>query len=256
MSLNIYERTPFKNIFVLPPMGDEGAALGSAIYQAFKLNLDLNWLKKYVMPYLGAEIDYNQNIEQEIKKFKNIEYTFIGKEWYKEAADSIANNKIIAVANGKMEFGPRALGNRSILANVMHKDTQDRINLTVKRRPKYQPFCPTILEEERERLFEKSYKHKHMATAFRMKREFWDILPSAIHIDGTARPQFVEKDDNEDIYNLLKELKRLTGYGIMINTSFNLHGRTIVRTISDAITDFIDCNIDELFIEGYKIVRK
>jgi carbamoyltransferase len=155
-----------------------------------------------------------------------------------------------------MEFGPRALGNRSIIASPMFDDTRHRINSTVKRRPNYQPFCPSILEEERERLFNNSFSHKHMAIAFRMKDEFIKDLPCAVHVDGTSRPQFVEKEDNSNYYRYLKALKDLTGYGVSLNTSFNLHGRTIVRTPKDAVIDFIDCNIDELFIEGFRVKRK
>jgi carbamoyltransferase len=94
-----------------------------------------------------------------------------------------------------------------------------------------------------------------MAIAFRMKDEFIKDLPCAVHVDGTARPQFVEEKDNPNYYRYLKELKNITGYGVSLNTSFNLHGRTIVRTPQDAVVDFIDCNIDELFIEGYRVRR-
>ena len=113
-----------------------------------------------------------------------------------------------------------------------------------------------ILEEERERLFHNSFSHKHMAIAFRMKDEFIKDLPCAVHVDGTARPQFVEEKDNPNYYRYLKALKDITGYGVSLNTSFNLHGRTIVRTPENAVVDFIDCNIDELFIEGYRVKRK
>lgn len=121
--------------------------------------------------------------------------------------------------------------------------------MTVKRRPSFQPFCPSVLEEERERLFESSYPHKHMAIAFRMRKEFHAQIPGAIHIDGTARPQFVEESDDGLYYHILKELKEKNKFGITINTSFNLHGRTIVRTAEDAIRDFIDCQIDTLYLE-------
>ena len=120
-------------------------------------------------------------------------------------------------------------------------------------RPSFQPFCPSILEDDRERLFENSFSHKHMAIAFRMKKEFISDLPCAVHIDGTARPQFIEESDNPAYYQYLKTLKEITGYGVSLNTSFNLHGRTIVRTPQDAIKDFLDCNIDELYIEGFKV---
>ena len=126
---------------------------------------------------------------------------------------------------GRMEFGPRALGNRSILANPTLPSTRDRLNNSVKRRPWYQPFGPSMLDEERERLFEASAPNKHMTMAFRMKREYWGQLPAAVHVDGTARPQFVEERDNPAFYELLKELKARTGFGVVINTSFNLHGR-------------------------------
>ena len=138
----------------------------------------------------------------------------------------------------------------------MRENIHERINANVKKRPNYQPFCPSILEEERERLFENSFPHKHMAIAFRMKEEFIQDLPCAVHVDGTARPQFVEEKDNPNYSRYLKALKEITGYGVSLNTSFNLHGRTIVRTPQDALVDFIDCNIDELFIEGFKVKRK
>ena len=255
MSLNIYERTPFKNIFVLPPMGDDGLALGSAILQAIDLKEDVSWLKKYEMPYFGDSYS-KEEVETALKEFDNITYEYLGDKWHKEAATSVAKGSICALFNGKMEFGPRALGNRSIIANPMLNDVRDRINSTVKRRPSYQPFCPSILEEERERLFINSFPHKHMAIAFRMKDEFISDIPCSVHVDGTARPQFVEEKDNPDYYKYLKELKNITGYGVSINTSFNLHGRTIVRTPQDAVVDFIDCNIDELYIEGFQVKRK
>ena len=256
MNLNIYERTKFKNIYVFPPMGDEGVAVGSALLKALEEGEDIGWISEYYMPYYGNAL-CEEEIKEAIDKFSDtIEAEYIGDEWYLDAARSIARNRIVAVVQGRMEFGPRALGNRSILANPTDPAIKDRINLTVKRRPKYQPFCPSILEEERERLFERSFPHKHMAIGFRVKEEFREKIPSAIHVDGTARPQFVEEKDNPNYYRLLKEVKKETGFGVVINTSFNLHGRTIVHTAEDALLDFIDCNIDELYIEGYRINRR
>ena len=255
MSLNIYERTPFKNIYVLPPMGDDGTAIGSAMIAAIKHKEDVSWLKDYVMPYFGDEYTREQ-VKTTLDEFDNIKVEDIKDTWPEEAAKSVAEGKICSLFHGKMEFGPRALGNRSIIGNPMMEDTRQRINSTVKRRPSYQPFCPSILEEERERLFKDSFPHKHMAIAFRMKEEHIKNLPCAVHVDGTARPQFVEEQDNPNYYRYLKELKNIMGYGVSLNTSFNLHGRTIVRTPQDAVVDFIDCNLDELFIEGYRVTCK
>ena len=255
MSLNIYERTKFNNIYVLPPMGDEGTALGGAILKASELNEDISWLKDHTMPYFGDEYTREQ-VKLSLDGFDNILVEDLGNTWPEEAAKSVADGKICSFFHGRMEFGPRALGNRSIVGNPMIEDTRQRINSTIKRRPSYQPFCPSILEEERERLFKDSFPHKYMAIAFRMKDEFIKDLPCAVHVDGTARPQFVEEQDNPNYYRYLKELKNITGYGVSLNTSFNLHGRTIVRTPKDAVVDFIDCKLDELFIEGYSVKRK
>ena len=255
MSLNIYEKTHFKNIYVLPPMGDEGTALGGAILKATQLNKDVSWLKDYVMPYFGDEYSREQ-VKSVLDTFDSIIVEDQNSKWPEEAAKSVAEGKICSLFHGRMEFGPRALGNRSIIGSPMIEDTRKRINSTVKRRPSYQPFCPSILEEERERLFKNSFSHKHMAIAFRMREEFISDLPCAVHVDGTARPQFVEEQDNPGYYRYLKALKKITGYGVSLNTSFNLHGRTIVRTPEDAVVDFIDCNLDEMFIEGFKVTRK
>ena len=255
MSLAIYERTNFKNIYVLPPMGDEGTAFGGAILKALEFNKDIRWLKDFSMPYFGDSFSREQ-VKEVLDNFDNISYEDLGDNWPEVVAISVSEGKICALFQGQMEFGPRALGNRSIIASPMIEDTRHRINSTVKRRPNYQPFCPSILEEERERLFDNSFSHKHMAIAFRMKEEFINDLPCAVHVDGTARPQFVEEKDNPNYYRYLKALKEITGYGVSLNTSFNLHGRTIVRTPQDALVDFIDCNIDELFIEGFKVKRK
>ena len=170
MSLNIYERTPFKNIYVLPPMGDDGTAIGSAMIAAIKHKEDVSWLKDYVMPYFGDEYTREQ-VKTTLDEFDNIKVEDIKDTWPEEAAKSVAEGKICSLFHGKMEFGPRALGNRSIIGNPMMEDTRQRINSTVKRRPSYQPFCPSILEEERGRLFKDSFSHKHMAIAFRMKDE-------------------------------------------------------------------------------------
>ena len=255
MSLNIYERTNFKHIYVLPPMGDDGLAIGSAILTALEVGEDTSWLKDYTMPYFGDEYTRDQ-VKSALDTFDNIVVDDLENSWPEEAAKSVAAGKICSLFHGKMEFGPRALGNRSIIGNPMLEDTRQRINSTVKRRPSYQPFCPSILEEERERLFKDSFSHKHMAIAFRMKKEHIKNLPCAVHVDGTARPQFVEEKDNPNYYRYLKELKNIMDYGVSLNTSFNLHGRTIVRTPQDAVVDFIDCNLDELFIEGYRVTRK
>ena len=255
MGLNIYERTNFKNIYVLPPMADDGLAIGSAILTAIQKEEDVSWLKDFDMPYFGDSYSREQ-VKKILDKFDNITYEDLKDDWPIEAAKSVASGNICALFHGSMEFGPRALGNRSIVASPMLENISQKINSKVKKRPSYQPFCPSILEEERERLFKDSFPHKFMAIAFRMNDRYIKDLPCAVHVDGTARPQFVEEKDNPNYYRYLKALKDITGYGVSLNTSFNLHGRTIVRTPEDALIDFIDCNINELYIEGYRVKQK
>lgn len=255
LSLKIYENFHFDKIFVVPAMTDDGTASGAAVLSAIENKQDIKWIKKYKLPYFGNKFDANQ-IKQILKlNSKKINYSYYGKKWTFHASNSILKNRVIAVFNNEMEYGPRALGNRSILANAYNPKMRDILNLKVKRRPKYQPFCPSILSEDRVKLFEDSFDHKFMAIAFRLKKKFWKMIPSMIHIDGTSRPQFVDKNDNKDFFKLLKYIKKEKKYGVVLNTSFNLHGRAMVRTPQDAIDDFLDCKIDELYIGGYLITK-
>ena len=256
MNLKLYEECRLKNIFVCPPMGDEGSALGAAIKSAIENKLDCDWISNLKMPYYGPSYTVDETEINLKKRNDEIKYRFLGDKWPLVAGKAVASNKIIGLFNGRMEFGPRALGNRSIIANPFDNNARLRINNEIKRRHKFQPFCPSVLEEDRLKLFKKSYSHKHMAIAFRIKKIFFKSLSSAIHIDGTARPQFVEKNDNLDFYNLIKAVKKETGFGIVINTSFNLHGRPVVYNVNHAIDDFLDCGLDKLFINGFEVSIK
>lgn len=257
VNLKVYEKTNFTKIYIFPAMGDEGTAAGAAVIRALELGDNVSWLKQLELPYFGPEYSKSE-VEKILKNdfwSNKIEVQYLGNSWPKIAAELVSNGRIIAIYQGKMEFGPRALGNRTIVANAMRSDTREKINSTVKRRPYFQPFCPTVLEEERTRLFENSFQNKNMSTAFRLREKYHKILPGSCHIDGTARPQFIDRKDNPPFYDLIAEFKKLSGFGLVINTSFNLHGRSIVLSPEDALVDFIDCNIDALFIEGY-LVKK
>jgi carbamoyltransferase len=257
-NLNIYEKICDK-IHITPAMADDGSAQGAAIIQLLESGLkyeDLKWLKDRVMPYYSTSYE-KKEITKELKAFsKEIDIKDIGVTWPEEAAKLLCQGKIGSIFHGKMEWGPRALGNRSLIADPCRKDFREKINKFIKKRPIFQPFCPSILLEEKDRLFEKAYNNKHMTCAFRMKKEFWEKLPSAIHVDGTARAQFVEEKDNPNYFKLLKKVKEISGFGVIINTSFNKHGRTIVENPIDAVRDFLDTDMDYLIIEGILITRK
>ncbi len=253
MNMNIFENL-FKNIYIIPAMGDEGIAQGAAVMMHLEQNSTLRQSFRFpAMPYFGSS--YTRDEVEEALKSNNLKYEDIGNDAYLRAAELIVNGKIGALFHGRCEFGPRALGNRSIIADVRNKDIQQIINKDIKNRPLFQPFCPSIMIDERERLFESSYDNKHMTTAFRLKEEFKDKIPGSVHVDLTARVQFVSKEDNPNYYALIERVKTLTGFGVIINTSFNKHGRTIVLTPEHAITDFRDTNLDFMVIEGFLVQK-
>ncbi len=244
----------FENIYIVPAMADDGLAQGVALMMKERYNKDITTNFKFpTMPYFGSS--YTHKEVKEALQNSNLKYEFLGNSAYIKAAEAIVNGKIGAIFQGRSEFGPRALGNRTIIADVRDEDIQKRINKEIKNRPIFQPFCPSILEEERERLFEKSYNNKHMTIAFKLKEEFIKNIPGAIHIDNSARVQFVSQEDNPHYYALIKRVQELTGFGVIINTSFNKHGRTMVLTPHDAIIDFIYTNLDFMVIEGFWVKR-
>jgi carbamoyltransferase len=252
-NLSIYEHlTP--NLHITPAMGDDGSAQGAAFAYLLEEHADIEWIRQMEMPYYSTSYT-KEEVRAVLEDSDGISFEDLGDAWPERAAKELAAGKIGAIFHGKMEWGPRALGHRSIIADPRRKDFRDIINRTVKRRPAFQPFCPSILAGEKDRLFESAYLNKHMTCAFRLKKEFWEQLPSAIHIDGTARAQFVEEKDDGAYYRLLKKVKELTGFGVVINTSFNKHGRTIVESPQDALRDFLDTDMDYLIIEGFLVKR-
>ncbi len=244
----------FENIFIVPAMADDGLAQGVALMIKEELQKDITKNFRFpLMPYFGSSYTHKE-VEDSLKK-SNLRYKFLGNSAYIRAGEYIVDGKIGAIFQGRAEFGPRALGNRSIIADVRDKNIQKKINKEIKNRPIFQPFCPSILEEERERLFEKSYNNRHMTIAFKLKEKFAKDIPGAVHIDNSARVQFVSQEDNPHYHTLIKRVKELTGFGVIINTSFNKHGRTMVLTPQDAIVDFVFTNLDFMVIEGFWVER-
>jgi carbamoyltransferase len=245
-------------LYIAPAMADDGTALGAAVLAMRKIGVSeaaFDFLHSVPVPYYGSEHLRSESLRALSNASKWVVFEDSSANWPERAAAFIFGGEVGAVYQGRMEWGPRALGNRSILANACTASTRDRLNAIVKKRPLFQPFCPAIMEEERERLFEHSYLNLHMTCAFRMRDEFLEDLPSAVHVDGTARAQFVRAADNPGLHRVLSEFKRLSGFGVLINTSFNLHGRTMVNTPEDAIEDFLDSKLDFLVLDGY-LARK
>jgi len=256
MNQAIFERAGFEEIYITPAMNDSGSAQGAAYLAAHAAGEDLRWVRDHQMPFWGpayteADVVAALHAAHDQVQFKKI------TDGATRIAQAIQQNRIVALFQGTQEWGPRALGHRSLLANATGGvKIKQQINNEVKRREHFQPFCPSMLAEECERLFVSAYRNLHMTSAFRLKDEHFKQLEAIAHIDKTARPQFVTAQEDPFFHSVLTEIKQLTGYGVVLNTSFNLHGRAMVLTPADAITDFLDCHIDALYLQGYWVEKR
>ena len=174
---------------------------------------------------------------------------------YKDVSNYLEKGKIVAWFQGGSEFGPRALGNRSILCRPYPKEMKDHLNIRVKFREEFRPFAPSVLSEYQKDFFHINQDSPHMLMACKIKKDKKKIIPAIVHIDGTCRVQTVKKDINKKFYNLIKEFYKITSVPVLLNTSFNVKGQPIVNTPLQAINTFKSTNIDILVIDDY-IVSK
>jgi len=245
------------NVFVQPAMGDGGLSLGAAILRYQELSV--RRLEPMVQPpYLGNWYT-NEEIKLALDKWSNpIEFQF-HEEVELEIARLIHEGKIIGRFNGKMEFGPRALGNRSILLHP----SDDRLNGIVNKRLKrteFMPFAPSVIDFRAKDYFI-GYDPKHltadwMTITYDVFRKKQKEIEAVVHVDGTARPQVVKETFNPSYYKILKEYNRLSGIGCIVNTSFNMHEEPIVASPEDALRAFDQGSVDILAIGNYLVQRK
>lgn len=247
----IMKGSGYKNIFVPPVPDDSGAGLGAALY----VNNSINKEKKRINlfnNFLGPAYKNNEILE-ELKKFK-IKYEYFDNI-ENQAVDSIIQGKIIAWFQGSLEFGDRALGNRSILADPRNKDIKDKINKSIKYREAFRPFAPAILEEKVSDFFENAQTSYYMEKALIIKKDKRKLIPSVTHVDGTGRLQTINKKLNKKFYDLVNHFYKKTDIPILLNTSFNVQGEPLVASISDALKNFYLSGLDELYIGNYKIKK-
>ncbi len=249
----ITELKNIKDIFIYPNMGDGGLAVGCAIlsYNKYK---KFNPRKCETM-YLGPKYSKKQ-IFSEIKKNK-LKYLKVDHP-SKYIAKKLYEGKVVACFQGRMEFGPRALGNRSILVDACDKSVNEWLNEKLKR-TEFMPFAPITIDRYANKMYEnlnnKKIAIKFMTITSVCKKKFKKISPAAVHIDGTARPQIVAQNDNKKIYNILNEYFKISRIPNLINTSFNVHEEPIVCSPNDAIRAFKTSKLDLLYIEDYIIYR-
>ncbi len=250
----ILRETEFENIFIQPAAGDAGGAVGVA---AYIYNILLNNRRNFVWEdgYLGpdySDSEIKQFLQQNQINFKE----YAQEELIEYTAKLLAENKVIGWFQGKMEFGPRALGNRSILADPRKAENKGRVNKKIKFREEFRPFAPAILEEKVSEYFEIDCPSPYMLLVAQVKPEKKDAIPAVVHIDGSARIQTVNKKQNQLFYDLLKEFEKITGCAVLLNTSFNLKGEPIVCTPQDAHLTFIRSGLDYLIMGSCVLDKK
>lgn len=205
-------------------------------------------------PYLGKEYS-NEQIKAAFSNYNGKIQVELCDDVFSKAATSIANGKIIGWFQGKSECGPRALGNRSILADPRDPGMKDRLNAKVKFRESFRPFAPSILWERQQDYFDLDVPSPYMLMVADILEEKRYLIPSVTHVDGTGRLQTVMKELNPMFYRLIEKFDETTGIPIVLNTSFNIRGEPIVETPDDAIQCFLGTGIDELYISSYFVKK-
>jgi carbamoyltransferase len=249
----ILEEAPFKEIFIQPAAGDSGGALGVASYI---YNSILDNKRNYVMTdvYLGPE--FSASYIKRVLLKEELDYKELDDPvLFKYVAEKISNNKIIGWLQGRMELGPRALGNRSIIANPCSPQMKDMLNAKVKKRESFRPYAPVVLEERAKEFFRLKNLSPFMLLAPEVREDKKGLIPAVTHVDGTARVQTINKNINAKLWSLVKEFENITGIPVLINTSFNLKGEPIVCSPEDAISCFKRSQMDCLVLGNYVVER-
>jgi carbamoyltransferase len=238
-----------KKLFIQPASTDTGVSLGAALLAARENGDDVAFTMNHVHygpSYTDEQIErVLQTAKLRYRKSANVAA---------ETAQMLADGKVVGWVQGAMEVGARSLGGRSILANPMLKDMKDKLNLEVKHREDWRPFCPSVKAESYERFFQsdvEAYNPQCMIAALPVVESERGHIPSCVHVDGTARVQRVTKDVHPLFWNVLDEFEQRTGYGILINTSFNVQGEPMVRTPEDALRCYFSTGLDALVMGSF-----
>ncbi|MEU5951165.1 carbamoyltransferase C-terminal domain-containing protein [Streptomyces sp. NPDC047525] len=256
-STKMLERSSFTGMEVSFGASDPGVAIGAAVYATGLRNRPADAV---TTPYLGPSYDERQILDALAQYADRV-------EWQEEpdtsavaerTAQLLAGKNVVGWFQGRAEFGPRALGNRSILANPAHPDIKDIINLRVKHREPFRPFAPVVLESEAPRVFEmgKKTSSPYMTFVFPVRKEFQERIPGACHVDGTARVQTVDERQNPALAELLRAFTARTDVPCLLNTSFNVAGEPIVCSPRDALECFLATEIDCLVIDRFVVTKK
>lgn len=251
MNGRILEESAFREVWVQPSADDAGGSLGACYYYWHQV---LGKQRSFTMhhDYWGpgfSDLEIRQALVDALVPFEELD------EPERAAAQAIADNKVIGWFQGRMEFGQRALGNRSLLADPRDPLMKDKINRLIKHREWYRPFAPSVLEEYQGDYFTLAQSSPFMQQVFPIRSEKQPEVPAIVHNDGTGRLQTVRKQDNPRYWKLIDEFRQLTGIPMVLNTSFNDNDEPIVCKPKDAIRTFFGTGIHELYIGNYRVVK-
>jgi carbamoyltransferase len=239
------------NIFVQPAASDDGVALGAALAPYLDGNGRVpNQAMRHA--YWGPSFD-DRTIEKTLATYK-IRHTKLSDPEL-AAAQLLSAGRILGWFEGRMEFGPRALGSRSILADPRDPEMNAKVNNAVKFREWWRPFAPSVQKEAAPEYLESAYDSPFMILTAQVRPEKRSVIPSVTHVDGSARPQTVERETNPLYYRLIDEFAKITGVPVLMNTSFNLRGEAIVHTPTDALRTFFSSGMDALVIGSFLVEK-
>jgi carbamoyltransferase len=244
----MFDRTPFAETCIQPAAGDEGLALGAALYASQSV---LREPTRYVMKdsYLGPE--FSRPEMKAALDAAHVEYLELTRQDLLEAtAREIENGNVVGWFQGRMEWGPRALGNRSILAHPGRDDMKDILNARIKRREWFRPFAPVVLADRQDEIFEHTYPSPYMLHVYKIRTEWRERLKAVRHVDDTGRLQTVSRDENPLYYDLVKKFGERTGIPVLINTSFN-ENEPIICTPEEAVDCFLRTHMDVLVLSNF-----
>jgi carbamoyltransferase len=249
----ILKESSFRNLFIQPAAGDNGLALGAAYYGWLEV------LKKDKAMHDGSTRfgrSYSAlAIDAALSRFTSRVRVNIAKDIVNETADHLASGEVIGWFQGRSEFGPRALGGRSILADPRSPTLRDHINAKIKFREDFRPFAPSVPIEEANTYFECNFASPYMLLVAKIRAEWLRFMPSVVHVDQTARIQTVRRSDDPLYHSLLLAMKQRTGISVLLNTSFNKRAMPIVETPEQAIDFFLSYGLD-LLVLGDHLVYK
>ena len=258
-SLNgkILNNSKFENIYFSPNVGDAGGAIGSALYVAKKYNENINI---NLNPYLGTKYDdeyVKKNIVEIIRENNAYQATYFENfdDLCEIVTNYLKNSSVVGWFQDRMEWGPRALGNRSILGDPRVKNMREIINLKIKKREEFRPFAPSVLEEEAKNYFYIDKPSEYMTAVFKVKENVEDLIPAVVHVDKSSRVQTVSKKSNQKYFRLIKKFGEKTGIPILLNTSLNVN-EPICESPENAIEIFTKTSMDAIVIQNWLFKKK